>query len=97
MDVKFWVGGQTAVLLVRPRGWHLFEKHFLVDGKPCPGGIFDFALYFFTNAKALLERGSGPYFYLPKMQHYLEARLWNDIFLDAQNQLGVPAGTIKVR
>eukprot|EP00884_Botryococcus_braunii_P015576 jgi/Botrbrau1/2701/Bobra.0203s0044.2 len=86
---------KTAVLLVRPRGWHLPEKHFIVDGKPCPGGLFDFGLFFFHNARALLERGSGPYFYLPKMQHYLEARLWNDVFLDAQNRVGVPAGTIK--
>ena len=69
---------------VRPRGWHLWEKHLLVDGRPVPGGIFDFALYFFHNAGALREAGSGPYFYLPKMQSHLEARLWNDVFLDAQ-------------
>ena len=69
---------------MRPRGWHLFEKHLVVDGRPVPGGIFDFALYFFHNVKELLARGSGPYFYLPKMQSHLEARLWNDVFLDAQ-------------
>lgn len=71
-------------LQVRPRGWHLWEKHLVVDGRPVPGGIFDFALYFFHNAATLLAGGSGPYFYLPKMQSHLEARLWNDVFLDAQ-------------
>jgi malate synthase len=86
---------RTAVLLVRPRGWHLFEKHFLVDGRPAPAGIFDFGLYFFHNAKELLARGTGPYFYLPKMESHLEARLWNDVFLRAQEKLGVPAGSIK--
>src|SRR5712691_5175007 len=86
---------KTATLLVRPRGWHLQEKHMLVDGKPVSGGIFDFALYFFHNAKELLARGSGPYFYLPKMESHLEARLWNDIFKLAQGELGVPQGTIK--
>ncbi len=86
---------ETAVLMVRPRGWHLFEKHFVVDGRPAPGGIFDFGLYFFHNAKALLAKGSGPYFYLPKMESHLEARLWNDVFLRAQEKLGVPAGSIK--
>ena len=86
---------QTAVLLVRPRGWHLNEKHVLLDGRPISGGIFDFALYFFHNARALLERGSGPYFYLPKMESHLEARLWNDIFVLAQEELGLPRGTIK--
>jgi malate synthase len=86
---------KTAVLLVRPRGWHLDEKHVKVDGKRVSGGIFDFALYFFHNAKELLARGSGPYFYLPKMESHLEARLWNDIFVRAQNALGIPQGTIK--
>ncbi len=86
---------RTAVLLVRPRGWHLFEKHFLVDGRPAPAGIWDFGFYFFHNAKELVSRGSGPYFYLPKMESHLEARLWNDVFLRAQEKLGVPAGTIK--
>ena len=86
---------RTAALLVRPRGWHLPEKHVLVDGAPVPGAIFDFALYFHHNAKQLLARGSGPYFYLPKMESHLEARLWNDIFVAAQRELGVPVGTIK--
>ena len=86
---------KTAVLFVRPRGWHLPEKHVQVDGEPISGGIFDFALYFFHNAKELLARGSGPYFYLPKLESHLEARLWNDIFVMAQDELGVPRGTIK--
>ncbi|GGK13859.1 malate synthase [Caldalkalibacillus thermarum] len=86
---------KVATLIVRPRGWHLDEKHVLVDGKPVPGGIFDFALYFFHNAKTLIEQGSGPYFYLPKMESHLEARLWNDIFVMAQEELGIPRGTIK--
>jgi malate synthase len=86
---------KTATLLVRPRGWHLMEHHVCVDGAPVSGAIFDFALYFFHNAKPLLARGSGPYFYLPKMESHLEARLWNDIFVTAQRELGVPLGTIK--
>ena len=86
---------KTAVLLPRPRGWHLDEKHVTVDGKPVAGGIFDFALYFFHNAKELLARGSGPYFYLPKMESHLEARLWNEIFVLSQEYLGLPKGTIK--
>jgi malate synthase len=86
---------KTAVLIPRPRGWHLDEKHVTVDGKPVSGGIFDFALYFFHNAKELLSRGSGPYFYLPKMESHLEARLWNDIFVAAQKELGIPEGSIK--
>ncbi len=86
---------QTAVLLVRPRGWHLNEKHVLIDGKPVSGGIFDFALFFFHNVKQLLANGTGPYFYLPKLESHLEARLWNDIFVMAQNELGIPQGTIK--
>ena len=86
---------RTAVLLVRPRGWHLVERHVLVDGAPVSGSIFDFALYFFHNAKALLAAGSGPYFYLPKMESHLEARLWNDVFVAAQRELGIPTGTIK--
>ncbi len=86
---------KTAVLFVRPRGWHLLEKHVVVDGGQISGGIFDFALYFFHNAKELVARGSGPYFYLPKMESHLEARLWNDIFVMAQDTLGVPRGTIK--
>ncbi|WVN42532.1 malate synthase A [beta proteobacterium MWH-UniP1] len=86
---------KVAVLLIRPRGWHLDEKHVLVDGKRVSGGIFDLALYMFHNAKELLARGSGPYFYLPKMESHLEARLWNDIFVMVQNELGIPQGTIR--
>ena len=86
---------RIATLLVRPRGWHLDEKHILIDGKPAAGGIVDFALYFFHNHAALKAAGTGPYFYLPKMESHLEARLWNDIFVDAQNLLGVPQKTIK--
>lgn len=84
-----------AVLFVRPRGWHLPEKHVLIDGKVISGGLFDFALYFFHNAKNLLAHGAGPFFYLPKMESHLEARLWNDIFVYAQKALGIPQGTIK--
>ena len=86
---------QTAVLICRPRGWHLPEAHLVVDGDEVSGAIFDFGLYFFHNARALLAKGSGPYFYLPKMEHYLEARLWNNIFVTAQSILGLPVGTIK--
>nr|MCU0494917.1 malate synthase A [Chloroflexaceae bacterium] len=92
---QYKLNDKVAVLFVRPRGWHLDEKHVLVDGKPMSGGIFDFGLYFFHNAKELLSRGSGPYFYLPKMESHLEARLWNDIFVLAQQELGVPQGSIK--
>ena len=84
-----------ATLLVRPRGWHLNEKHVVVDGKPISGSIFDFGLYFYHNAKKLLEKGSGPYFYLPKLESHLEARMWNDVFVLAQDTLGIPRGTIK--
>jgi len=86
---------KTAVLFVRPRGWHLPEKHVRIDGAPISGGIFDFALYFFHNAKELRSRGSGVYFYLPKLESHLEARLWNDIFVTAQNDLGMPQGSVK--
>jgi malate synthase len=86
---------KIAVLIPRPRGWHLDEKHVLVDGKPVSGAIFDFALYFFHNAKELLARGTGPYFYLPKMESHLEARLWNDVFELAQRDLDLPHGSIK--
>ena len=86
---------KTATLIARPRGWHMDEKHVTVDGKPISGGIFDFALYFWHNAQELLARGSGPYFYLPKMESYLEARLWNDIFGVALDELSIPRGTIK--
>ncbi len=86
---------KTAVLFVRPRGWHLLEKHVLVDGKPMSGSLFDFGLFFFHNAKELIKRGSGPYFYLPKLENHLEARLWNDVFNYSENRLGIPKGTIK--
>ena len=86
---------QVAVLLVRPRGWHLVEKHLFVDGEPVAGGLFDFGLYLFHNAKELLARGSGPYFYLPKMESHLEARLWNDVFSLAQDELGIARGSIR--
>ena len=88
---QYKLNDKAAVLFVRPRGWHLEERHVLVDGEPMSGSLFDFGLYFFHNAKELLARGSGPYFYLPKMESHLEARLWNDIFLRAQKQLGIPA------
>jgi malate synthase len=84
-----------AVLFVRPRGWALPEKHLIVDGKPMSGSLFDFGLYFFHNAKTLLKKGSGPYFYLPKMESHLEARLWNDVFVHAQEKLGIKRGSIK--
>ncbi|MBR9979952.1 MAG: malate synthase, partial [Desulfatitalea sp.] len=86
---------RTAVLLVRPRGWHLDEKHVRVAGEPVAGALFDFALFFYHNAKTQLARGTGPYFYLPKLESHLEARLWNDIFVHAQEALGLPVGTIK--
>jgi malate synthase len=85
----------TAVLMVRPRGWHLPEKHVLLDGKPIPASLLDFGLYFYHNARAQLDRGSGPYFYLPKLESHLEARLWNDVFQLAQDELKIPRGTIK--
>ncbi len=92
---QYKLNDKTAVLIPRPRGWHLDEKHVSVDGQVVAGGIFDFALLFFHNAKELLARGSGPYFYLPKMESHLEARLWNDIFVFSQDALGLPGGTIK--
>jgi malate synthase len=92
---EYRLNEKTAVLAVRARGWHLDEKHVTYNGKPISGGMFDFGLYFFHNAKELLARGSGPYFYLPKLQHHLEARLWNDIFVYAQDRLGVPQGSIR--
>src|SRR3954469_22752430 len=92
---QYQLKDKTAVLIPRPRGWHLDEKHVLIDGQPVSGGIFDFALFFFHNAKELIARGSGPYFYLPKMESYLEARLWNDVFVFAQNELGIPRSTIR--
>ncbi len=92
---QYRLGDELATLIVRPRGWHLVEKHVHVDGKPVSASIFDFGLFFYHNARALLEKGSGPYFYLPKLESHLEARLWNDIFVRAQQQLDLPVGTIK--
>ena len=92
---EYRLNEQTAVLMVRPRGWHLNEKHLLLDAKPIAGAFMDFGLYVFHNAHELLKRGSGPYFYLPKLESHLEARLWNDVFIMAQEMLGIPRGTIK--
>ena len=92
---SYALGHEVATLFVRPRGWHLWENHVLLNGKPIPGALFDFGLYLFHNATALLERATGPYFYLPKLQSHLEARLWNDVFLLAQQRLGLERGTIK--
>jgi malate synthase len=92
---EYKLNEQTAVLLVRPRGWHLDEKHVLVDGKPISGSLFDFGLYFFHNAHELLNRGTGPYFYLPKMESRLEARIWNDVFNFVEDELKIPRGTIR--
>lgn len=85
----------VATLLVRPRGWHLTEKHVTVDGEPISASLFDFGLYFFRNAQELLDRGSGPYFYLPKLESHREARLWNSVFIEAQEKLGIGRGTIR--
>lgn len=82
-------------LIARARGWHLEEKHFTVDGEPISGSLFDFGLYFFNNAEELVNRGTGPYFYLPKMESHLEARLWNDVFNLAQDYIGMRRGTIR--
>ncbi len=92
---RYAVGPNPAVLIVRPRGWHLPEAHLTVDGTPIAGALFDFGLYFFHNARAQLARGAGPYFYLPKLENAREARLWNDVFLFAQEQLGIPPRSIK--
>ncbi|MBI4055942.1 MAG: malate synthase A [Elusimicrobia bacterium] len=86
---------EIATLLVRPRGWHLLEKHVHVEGKPISASLFDFGLFFFHNAKALIEKGTAPYFYLPKMESHLEARLWNDVFVMAEQELEIPRGTIR--
>jgi malate synthase len=92
---EYRLGNKLAVLMVRPRGWHLTEKHMAVDGEPVSGSLFDFGLYLFHNADALMKNGSGPYFYLPKLESHLEARLWNDAFNMAQDWLGIPRGTIR--
>jgi len=95
-EKNYTLNGQVATLMVRPRGWHLEEKHFLVDGAPISASLFDFGLCFFANAQRLLDSGSGPYFYLPKLESHLEARLWNDVFNHAESALALPHGTIKV-
>lgn len=92
---KYTLNKSVATLIVRPRGWHLPEKHIEVDGELASGSLFDFALYFFHNARYRREHGSGVYLYLPKLEHYLEARLWNDVFVRAQELLGIPQGTVK--
>ncbi|MCO5213367.1 MAG: malate synthase A [Caldilinea sp.] len=92
---RYVLNDEVATLLVRPRGWHLVEKNVLVDGEPISGSLFDFGLYMYRNAAELLARGSGPYFYLPKLESHLEARLWNDVFVAAQQGLGIPQGTIR--
>jgi malate synthase len=93
---KYALKEKTATIITRPRGWHLEEKHVLLGGKRISASLFDWGLYFFHNAKELLARGSGPYFYLPKMESHLEARLWNDVFLHAQAKLGIPRGSVRV-
>jgi len=92
---RYELGPNPAVLMVRPRGWHLPERHLEVDGRPVAGALFDFALYAFHNARAAVEQGSGPYFYLPKLESRLEARLWNEVIEATQQHLGLPTGTIR--
>ncbi|WP_082818785.1 malate synthase A [Bhargavaea cecembensis] len=92
---EYKLNEDTAVLIVRPRGWHLEERHVTVGGEPVSGSLFDFGLFFYHNAKEQIERGTGPYFYLPKVESHLEARLWNDVFTYAQERLGIPHGTIR--
>ena len=94
-EKQYRLDSERATLMVRPRGWHLTEKHFLVDGEPAPAALFDFGLYLFHGGRQALEEGSGPYFYLPKLESHLEARLWNDVFVSAQDRLGIPRGTIR--
>ena len=95
-DGKYYrLNEKVAVLLVRPRGWHLVEKHLLVDGEPVSGSLFDFGLYLFHNARRLLEQGTGPYFYLAKLENHLEAEHWNEVFIAAQQALDIPRGTIR--
>ncbi len=94
-EKSYRLGDEVAVLLVRPRGWHLLEKHVEIDGKPVSASLFDFGIYLHRNVERLLERESGPYFYVPKLENHHEARLWNDVFVFSQERLGLPVGTIK--
>ena len=94
-EKRYRLNDETATLVIRPRGWHLTERHVLVDGEPVSASLFDFGLTFFHNAREQLERGTGPYFYLPKLESHLEARLWNDAFVLAQERLGVPQGSVR--
>ncbi len=94
-EKSYRLGEELATLLVRPRGWHLVERHVEIDGSPVSAGLFDFGIYMATCARIAVERGSGPYFYLPKLESHLEARLWNEVFLAAQEALGLPVGTVK--
>jgi malate synthase len=94
-EYKLRTDRTLPTLIARARGWHLDEKHFTINGEPISGSLFDFGLYFFHNAKELVARGYGPYFYLPKMESHLEARLWNDVFNLAQDYIGMPRGTIR--
>ncbi|HZT44762.1 MAG TPA: malate synthase A [Gaiellaceae bacterium] len=94
-EKSYRLAERTATLLVRPRGWHLPERHVLVDGEPMSGSLFDFGLFMFHSARRALANGTGPYFYLPKLESHLEARLWNDVFVHAQDALGIPRGTIR--
>lgn len=94
-DYKLRTDRTLPTLICRTRGWHLDEAHFTVNGTPISGALFDFGLYFFHNAKELIKTGFGPYFYLPKLESYLEARLWNDVFNVAQDYIGIPRGTVR--
>jgi malate synthase len=93
---SYEIGSDPAMLLIRPRGWHLLEDHIILDGKPVAGSFVDFGLYFFHSAKRILDKGTAPYFYLPKLESHQEAKLWNDVFVHAQEALGIAVGTIKV-
>ena len=92
---RYRLSESIAVLMVRPRGWHLLEKHVEVDARPIPAALFDFGIFLFHNAGLLIARGTGPYLYLPKLQSHLEARLWNEVFVHAEATLGLPPGAIK--
>ncbi|WP_236794860.1 malate synthase A [Amycolatopsis sp. GM8] len=94
-DKHYAIADSPATIVARPRGWHLVEKHIRIDGRPVSASLVDFGLYFFHNARQLIARGTGPYFYLPKLESHLEARLWNDVFLMAQRELGIPRGTVR--